>query len=92
MNTQAAQKIVNLEVNDSGAWRRVTSFDLATFDDGQLEHHAEALLEMSDNAKLKARIIIPGDTAPLVTWDKTDGWREWVRPGDRPAEARKVAA
>jgi hypothetical protein len=84
MNDMAAeQKRVHLEVNDSGGWRRVTSFDLADFEDGDIEQCAEHLLEMSCTPRLKARIIIPGDTAPLVTWTKKDGWREWVHPGER---------
>lgn len=70
-------RIVNLEVNDAGSWRRVTSFDLDWFNDGNLEHCADMLLSMSNNAKLKARIIIPGDVAPLLTWKHGDTWREW---------------
>lgn len=71
------ERIVHLDVKDSGAWRRVTSFDLDTFEDGDLEHCAEQLLQMSGNDKLRARIIMPGDTAPLMIWGKADGWREW---------------
>lgn len=71
-----AQRIIHLEVNDAGSWRRVTSFDLDTFEDGDLEHCAASLLELSSNDKIKARLIIPGDTAPLTTWTKQDGWRE----------------
>lgn len=71
------QRLVNLEVNDSGAWRRVTSFDLDTFEDGDLEHCAHHLLALSANSKLKARLIIPGDTAPLVIWNHEHGWEEW---------------
>ena len=74
------QKPVHLEVNDSGGWRRVTSFDLADFDEGDLEQCAEQLLRLSSNARLKARIIMPGDTAPLVSWTRENGWREWRHP------------
>jgi hypothetical protein len=70
-------RIVYLEVNDSGAWRRVTSFDLDWLEDGDLEHCTDALLSLSANPKIKARIIVPGDTAPLLTWKKGDCWREW---------------
>jgi hypothetical protein len=77
------KRIVHLEVNDSGGWRRITSFDLDTFEDGDLEVCAEHLLELSCNPRLKARVIVPGDTAPLVTWTKADSWREWVHPADR---------
>lgn len=44
-------RIVNLEVNDSGAWRRVSSFDLDTFEEGQLEYAAQQLLELSNHKK-----------------------------------------
>lgn len=74
------QKIISLELNESGSWRRVTSFDLADFEDGALEHAAEQLLQMSSSAKIKARLIIPGDTAPLTTWTRVEGWREWGQP------------
>lgn len=78
-----APRIVHLEVNDSGVWRRVTSFDLNEFEDGALEYNAGTLFCWSTNERLKARIIIPGDTAPLVTWTREHGWREWAHPGER---------
>lgn len=71
-----SQRIVNLEVNDAGAWRRVSTFDLDTFEDGDLEHCAASLLDLSSNEKIKARLIIPGDFAPLTTWTKLEGWQE----------------
>lgn len=70
-------RVVHLDVNDSGAWRRVSAFDLDDFDDGALEFAAEKLLELSTVEKLRARLIMPGDTAPLVVWSREDGWREW---------------
>lgn len=70
-------RIVNLDINDSGAWRRVTSFNLDAFDDGDLEYLVEQLLCESTSDKIKARLIIPGDVAPLVDWNKADGWKEW---------------
>jgi hypothetical protein len=72
-----ADRIVNLEVNDSGSWRRVTSFDLDTFEEGDLEHCAHHLLELSSNKNLKARVIMPGDQAPLILWNARDGWSKW---------------
>lgn len=73
----AEPRRVCLDINDSGAWRRVTSFDLNTFNDGDLTHYASALLQLSSSPKLRARIIPLSDTtAPLMTWSKTDGWRE----------------
>lgn len=71
------ERIVNLDVNDNGSWRRVASFDLDTFEDGDLEHCAHGLFELSSNKKIKARLITPGDTAPLLTWTHAHGWREW---------------
>lgn len=70
-------RVINLDVNDSGAWRRVASFDLDEFEGGQLEHVVDVLLGMATNEKLKARLIIPGDTAPLMTWTRQGGWEEW---------------
>lgn len=71
------KRIVNLEVNDAGGWRRVSSFDIDELESGELEHAAQALLSLSASNKISARIITPGDHAPLVTWNKADGWREW---------------
>jgi hypothetical protein len=71
------KKIVYLEVNESGAWKRVMSTDLQTFDDGDLEFAAEKLLALSDNPRIKARIIVPGDSAPLLIYTRDNGWREW---------------
>ena len=71
------ERIINLEVNEKGSWRRVTSFDLDTLEDGDLEHCAGSLLELSSNKSLTARLIIPGDTAPLMLWNHGDGWVEW---------------
>lgn len=76
-------RIINLDVKDSGSWRRVTSFDIDQFEDGDLEYHAQSLLELSNNPKLEARLIIPSDTAPLMTWTRENGWREWVHPAER---------
>lgn len=72
-----SERIINLEVNEKGAWRRVTSFDLDTFEDGDLEHCAGSLLDLSSNKSLTARLIIPGDTAPLMLWNHTNGWVDW---------------
>lgn len=73
------ERIINLEVNEKGAWRRVTSFDLDTFEDGDLEHCAACLLDLSSNKSLTARLIIPDDTAPLMLWNHGDGWVEWSK-------------
>lgn len=79
-------KPCHLEVNDSGGWRRVMTFD-ATYDDDadSVMHLADQLLRWGVTARLKGRIIMAGsvDTAPLMTWNKDDGWREWAHPKDR---------
>jgi hypothetical protein len=72
-----AARIVHLDINEAGAWKRVASFDLDTFEEGTLEHCAESLLELTANKNLKARLIMPGDTAALMYWKHGDGWREW---------------
>lgn len=72
-----SERIINLEVNESGAWKRVTSFPMTWFEDGDLESCADSLLELSANTKLKARLIVPGNTAPIMCWKHGDGWREW---------------
>jgi len=72
-----SQRLVNLDVKETGAWKRVASFDLDTFEDGDLEHCANSLLELTANKNLKARLIMPTDTAPLLLWSHGDGWKEW---------------
>ena len=72
-----SERIIHLDINEKGAWRRVTSFDLDSFEEGDLEHCAHGLLELSANKNLKARLTIPGDTAPLMTWTHAEGWQEW---------------
>lgn len=79
-------KPCHLEVNDSGGWRRVMTFDATDDDDADsVMHLADQLLRWGMNARLKARIIMAGGvhTAPLMTWTVDDGWREWVHPKDR---------
>lgn len=79
-------KPCHLEVNDSGGWRRVMTFDATEDDDADsVMHLADQLLRWGTNQRLKARIIMAGgvDTAPLMTWTVDDGWREWVHPKDR---------
>lgn len=77
-------KRVHLEVNDSGGWRRVMSFDAQHDDDADtVMHLADQLLRWGDNPRQRARIIIPCDTAPLMTWCRRDGWREWQHPAER---------
>ncbi len=77
-------KRVHLDVNDAGGWRRVMSFDVSDPMQGQIVlQAAHELLRWSENPRLRARIIIPCDTAPLMTWSLQHGWREWVHPADK---------
>lgn len=69
--------IMHLEVNDSGGWRRVMSFDGDASTRLAVMQNAYYMLNCSNNPKLRARIIAPGDTAPMVTWTVADGWKEW---------------
>jgi len=43
----------------------------------EVMHAADYLLRLSDSPRIRARIIAPGDTAPLMTWTASDGWKEW---------------
>ncbi len=72
-------KPLKLQVNTTGAWRAVLDFDCADWD--HVLHAAAELFGWSDAAQTSLRVIIPGDTAPLMTWTKEHGWREW---GERP--------
>jgi len=54
----------------------MASFDLESFEDGDLEHAADQLLRLSSKP-VKARLVMPGQI-PLVTWTKTEGWRDAV--------------
>lgn len=67
---------INLDVNTSGAWKRVAGFDLDELE-GDLQEAVESLLKMAKGEKIGARLIVPGDTAPLVTWTKAEGWVNW---------------
>lgn len=69
--------VLHLEVNDSGGWRRVMSFADSFEQRVAVKHFAEGLLERSDSPRIRARIIAPGTTAPLMTWTASDGWKEW---------------
>jgi hypothetical protein len=62
-----------LQVNTSGAWRNVLDFDAK--DEAAVLHSAADLFAYGGKATL--RIIMPGDTAPLMAWSLKDGWREF---------------
>ena len=68
-------RILHLEVNDSGGWRRVMSFRAE--EKSGVQGIGAMLLHLADSPRIRARIIAPGDTAPLMTWTVSDGWKEW---------------
>ena len=84
----AATRPCHLEVNDSGGWRRVMTFDLVDDEEGDdVMDAADRLLRYSVSRRSKMRLIIPGDTAPLMMWTAADGWRKWVHPAERATQA-----
>ena len=68
---------VNLQVNTSGAWRNVLTFDASI--EGDILTLAERLFSheacLARNTTL--RVIMPGDTAPLMHWEPDGGWHKW---------------
>ena len=68
---------LHLEVNDAGGWRRVMSFADGVVTRRAVMSNNPPTAECSDSPRIRARIIAPGDTAPLVTWTAADGWKEW---------------
>lgn len=68
---------LHLDVCESGGWRRVMSFAGDASTRLAVMQNAYYMLNCSNNPKLRARIIAPGDTAPLMIWTAADGWREW---------------
>ena len=68
---------LHLEVNDAGGWRRVMSFEQLDIVVENVMLDAGQLLSAADNRRIRARIIAPGTTAPLMTWTMADGWKEW---------------
>ena len=74
----AITKIVKLQSNTRGSWRDVLEFDAADADlNDAIMNAAEELFGHVPGAKL--RVIIPGDTAPLVNWTFDNGWRDWAK-------------
>lgn len=70
-------KLVKLQANTSGAWRDIMTFDVAQ--DAQVINLASRLFALAQYGdRVKLRVIIPGDTAPLVYWSYDKGWREWA--------------
>ena len=65
--------ILHLEVNDSGDWRRVMSFDARAAD--EVATHSTWLFGCGNGKKLRARIVAAGATVPVRTWTRSDGWQ-----------------
>jgi len=77
-STDTDTDTLHLEVNDAGGWRRVMSFEKSSepqFEGVLVSTHQ--LLRHSANPRLRARIIAPGTTAPLMTWTHDGQWQNW---------------
>jgi len=79
-----APRLVQLQVNTSGAWRNVMVFDVAR-DHEVMDLAPRLFLQSQYGEHAKLRVIVPGDTAPLVDWSWKQGWLEW---GARRAHAK----
>lgn len=76
--TTPEKKIVKLQVNAKGSWRDVMQFDVA--DEAEVLHAATEFFKWDTHAsRLPLRVIIPGDTAPLlICKNPVDGeWKPW---------------
>ena len=73
-----APKPVVLQINTSGAWRNVVTFDAADADAcGVIEYHAPGVAVVGQ-AKLRV-VTNDGLQTPLRHWDIEHGWRDWGR-------------
>ena len=75
MSAPVQSRPVKLQYNCSGAWRNLLDFDRA--DEVRVMAAAEELF--SGDTKTTLRVIIPGHTAPLVSWKHDTGWKKWMR-------------
>jgi len=70
------RRILKLQVNTSGAWRNVLDFDANL--EGDILTLAERLFSHEANLTHgNLRVIVPGDTAPLMYWMPAHGWKRW---------------
>lgn len=69
---------LNLEVNTSGAWRRVAELDMDRFAEHELHSIIDQLMRGATYDRITARLVIPGDTAPMWIWTRANGWKEWA--------------
>lgn len=76
MATTETARPVKLQVNTTGAWRDVMTFDCAN-DAEVMDLAARLFLQGDHSDRVRLRIIMPGDTAPLIDWSKAQGWKEW---------------
>lgn len=69
---------VQLQVNQTGAWRFAMSFDLDTVDIVALEATAEALVDIADpHGSTKLRIaMVDGRHTALRYWTAGKGWHD----------------
>lgn len=70
---------MHLEVNNSGAWKRVMSFNEHWEED--VEASASHLLRMGDDLRVKMRIIAEGASAPRRLYTIQRGWYDWDARG-----------
>lgn len=76
------ERPVNLEINTSGAWRRLMGFDASNdARSDAIKHHAASLASFA-NAKL--RIVMAGQIPDVLQyWTAEKGWHEPNRLGDQ---------
>lgn len=74
MSLNDTPRPVKLQVNTTGAWRNVLDFDCA--DSARV---LPAAAELFAGTKCSLRVIMPGDTAPLMHWSPEHGWLEWKK-------------
>lgn len=72
----AAERIVLLQVNSAGSWRNVMRF-LVEAEAEVLPLAAQLFAQAYGAAGQSLRVIVPGDTAPLMNWTRERGWRPW---------------
>ncbi len=72
--TDVKPRLVKLQINTSGAWRHMLDFDCA--DSGRV---LPAAAELFSQIKCTGRVIMSGDTAPLMHWTAEGGWVEWAQ-------------
>jgi hypothetical protein len=74
----APTKPVKLQVNTSGAWRDVVSFDAGQ--DLEAREVMDAAAALGRVAKAKFRVVIPSEAQPrspmvLTCWSPETGWK-----------------